>query len=211
MGGVFGPTEFRNEITWKRTTAHSDAKQGRKAFGNVADTLLFYGKSDDITFHHQHSDYDSTYRENYSYQDEHRGHNRLDNKQGGWRGKRKPSDDVMGVTRYWRYRRDKMQQLITEGRIIQTRPGSVPQYKRYFDESPVPRFKMLGTIFSHNLQEVGGLGTQPETGSDAVCASFHAFSKRDRIPSFPSSLADCTRSLRTAAGSASTLSTSRSA
>ena len=42
----------------------------------------------------------------------------------------------MGVTRYWRYSRDQMEELIRQGRIVQTRPGSVPAYKRYLDEMP---------------------------------------------------------------------------
>jgi adenine specific DNA methylase Mod len=29
-----------------------------------------------------------------------------------------------------------MQKLIEEGRIVQTRPGTVPAYKRYLDEMP---------------------------------------------------------------------------
>ena len=42
----------------------------------------------------------------------------------------------MGVTRYWRYSKDRMQQLIDEGRVVQTAPGRVPAYKRYLDEMP---------------------------------------------------------------------------
>jgi hypothetical protein len=42
----------------------------------------------------------------------------------------------MGVTRYYRYSKEKMQALIAEGRIVQTKPGTVPQYKRYLDEMP---------------------------------------------------------------------------
>jgi adenine specific DNA methylase Mod len=42
MDAVFGPTNFRNEIIWKRTTAHSNAKQGSKHYGRTHDTLLFY-------------------------------------------------------------------------------------------------------------------------------------------------------------------------
>ena len=38
--------------------------------------------------------------------------------------------------RYWRYSQEKMQELIKQGRIIQTRPGAVPQLKRYLDEMP---------------------------------------------------------------------------
>ena len=40
LDSVFGGENYLNEITWKRTTAHSDAKQGRKGFGNVNDILL---------------------------------------------------------------------------------------------------------------------------------------------------------------------------
>src|SRR3989338_7081780 len=40
MDAVFGPQKFRNEIIWKRTSAHSSAKR----FGPVHDTLLFYVK-----------------------------------------------------------------------------------------------------------------------------------------------------------------------
>ena len=46
MDAVFGRSNFRNEITWRRTSAHNDA--GR--FGRIADTLLFYVKSDAAPF-----------------------------------------------------------------------------------------------------------------------------------------------------------------
>ena len=42
----------------------------------------------------------------------------------------------MGVTRYWRYSQEQMQELINEGRIVQPKPGGVPRYKRYLDEMP---------------------------------------------------------------------------
>ena len=29
LDGVFGPTKFRTEISWRRQSAHNDAKQGR--------------------------------------------------------------------------------------------------------------------------------------------------------------------------------------
>jgi DNA modification methylase len=40
----------------------------------------------------------------------------------------------MGITRYWVYGRERMEQLIQEGRIVQPKPGAVPRYKRYLDE-----------------------------------------------------------------------------
>jgi site-specific DNA-methyltransferase (adenine-specific) len=45
LDGVFGPRCYRTEISWKRSSAHNDAKQGRKQFGNIRDTIFFYSKS----------------------------------------------------------------------------------------------------------------------------------------------------------------------
>ena len=54
----------------------------------------------------------------------------------GGAAKGNPRYEVMGVTRYWRYSKERMQELIRQGRVIQTKPGSVPAYKRYLDEMP---------------------------------------------------------------------------
>src|ERR671935_255273 len=54
----------------------------------------------------------------------------------GGAAKGNPYYEVMGVSRYWRYSKEKMAELIQQGRVIQTRPGAVPQYKRYLDEMP---------------------------------------------------------------------------
>ena len=39
---VFGENNFQNEVIWKRSSAHSDSKQGSKHYGRLHDTLLFY-------------------------------------------------------------------------------------------------------------------------------------------------------------------------
>lgn len=152
--------EYVNEITWKRTTAHSDAKQGRKAYGNVADIIFFYTKSGEYTFNPQHSDYSEKYLKKYSYTDPDGRRYRLDNLTGpGGAAKGNPMYEVMGIKRYWRYSEDKMQDLIEEGRIIQTEPGSVPQYKRYLDEMPgVPMQNIWDDISPINSQAKERLG-----------------------------------------------------
>lgn len=62
---------------------------------------------------------------------------RLDNLTAPGAGSRgHPKYELMGVTRYWRYGAEKMQRLVAEGRVVQTKPGTVPQYKRYLDEMP---------------------------------------------------------------------------
>jgi DNA modification methylase len=46
LDAIFGATNFRNEIIWRRTGAHSP----RKSFGPMHDVILFYSKSDDFYF-----------------------------------------------------------------------------------------------------------------------------------------------------------------
>ena len=50
LDGVFGARNYRNEIVWKRTSAHGDA---RAAFGDVTDTIFYYSKSERPIWHRQ--------------------------------------------------------------------------------------------------------------------------------------------------------------
>ncbi|MBN1592094.1 MAG: site-specific DNA-methyltransferase, partial [Candidatus Coatesbacteria bacterium] len=139
MDAIFGPRHFRTEIIWKRSSAHSDTKQGRRQHGRIHDVILFYTKSDDWIWDPIHTPYDQEYIDRfYRYVEEGTGRRyRLGDLTGpGGERKGNPRYEVMGVTRYWRYSKEKMQQLIDEGRIIQSRPGCVPAYKRYLDEMP---------------------------------------------------------------------------
>jgi site-specific DNA-methyltransferase (adenine-specific) len=54
---IFGATNFCNEIIWKRTSAHSDAKR----YASVHDTLLFYRKGPEWTWHQQYEPYSDEY------------------------------------------------------------------------------------------------------------------------------------------------------
>jgi adenine specific DNA methylase Mod len=74
MDAVFGPVNFVNEVIWKRTAAHSDAKQGATHFGRVHDVLLFYQKEPQALFHAQWVPYDQEYIEShYRYVEESTG------------------------------------------------------------------------------------------------------------------------------------------
>jgi site-specific DNA-methyltransferase (adenine-specific) len=44
LDAVFGAKAFNSEIIWKRSSAHSDTKQGKKNHGHIHDTILFYAK-----------------------------------------------------------------------------------------------------------------------------------------------------------------------
>ena len=137
MDTVFGAENFRNEIVWKRSDSKGDTGQGAKHFGRVNDTILFYSKTRDSAFSALYGPLDPGYVDRfYRYTDSDGRRYKLDNMLGpGGAAKGNPQYEVMGVTRYWRYSKERMQQLIKEGRVVQTNPGTVPMYKRYLDES----------------------------------------------------------------------------
>jgi len=156
LDAIFGPTNFRTEIIWKRSTAHSDTKQGRRLHGHVHDVLLFYTKGDAWTWNPVYTPYDEEYVKS-SYKHVELGTGRrymLDNITGpGGAAKGNPSYEVMGVTRYWRYTQEKMDELVRGGRVVQTRPGTVPRYKRYLDEMP-------GVPLQDVWTDIGPIGAQ---------------------------------------------------
>jgi DNA modification methylase len=138
LDAVFGADRYSNEISWKITTAKADYQQGAIHFPRVRDVLFVYGKSQVRTYNQQFRPYDAKYiLSHYSLVDEKGRRYQLDNITGpGGAAKGNAHYEVMGVTRYWRFSKEKMKALIAEGRIIQPSPGAVPRYKRYLDEMP---------------------------------------------------------------------------
>src|SRR5205809_1968937 len=54
---IFGENNFVNEIVWKRSHAQSDAKQGRKAFGVVTDSIFLYGSGGERSWNSEYQPY----------------------------------------------------------------------------------------------------------------------------------------------------------
>jgi DNA modification methylase len=138
MDAVFGGEHFGSEIVWKRSSAHSDTKQGRKIHGHIHDVLLFYTKTDEWAWNPVYTNYDRAYLDQfYKGRDPDGRRYMLDNIAGpGGAAKGNPEYEVLGVKRYWRYSRERMEQLIQQGCVVQTSPGAVPRLKRYLDEMP---------------------------------------------------------------------------
>ena len=139
LDAIFGPERFMSEIVWKRSSAHSDGKQGRKQHGRIHDIVLVYTKSSEWTWNPVYTPYDEDYIDAfYKYVEPETGRRyRLGDLTGpGGAAKGNPSYELMGITRYWRYSKENMARLVAEGRVIQTKPGAVPAYKRYLDEMP---------------------------------------------------------------------------
>ena len=139
MDAVFGAANFRSEIAWKRSSAHNDAKQGRRQHGRIHDLILFYTRSDLWTWNPVYTAYDDQYVQKfYRHVEEGTGrHYQLGDLTGrGGAAKGNPQYEVMGVTRFWCYSEERMRDLARQGLVVQSRPGAVPRYKRYLDEQP---------------------------------------------------------------------------
>lgn len=129
--------QFRAEIIWKRSSAHNDTKQGRRELGRIHDTLLSYTKDEGWAWNPTYTAYDAAYLEKfYRHTDPatNRRYRLSDMTGPGGAAKGNPSYEVMGITRYWRYSKTKMEALIGAGRVEQRRPGTVPQERRYLDD-----------------------------------------------------------------------------
>ena len=63
LDAVFGPRHFLNEIVWKRSSAHSDTKQGMQRCGRIHDIVLFYAKSSQYEWCPQFTPYSRDYLE----------------------------------------------------------------------------------------------------------------------------------------------------
>ena len=136
MDSIFGPQCFRNEIIWKRTTAHSDSRR----WSAVSDTILFYSRGDTFTWHPPRDEHDEEYlADKYRHQDKDGRRYTLDNMTSPhprpnmmyeWRGFPCPAAG-------WRYSRETMAGLDAEGRIWYPEDKTKrPRLKRYLDENP---------------------------------------------------------------------------
>lgn len=134
---VFGSDSILNEIVWKRSDAKGDATQGSRHYSRVHDTIWLATRSDAPTWNTQFVPLDEDYIRNfYKHRDPDGRLYKLENMLGpGGAAKGNPVYEVMGVTRSWRYSRERMQSLIDTGLVVQTNPGTVPMQKKYLEDS----------------------------------------------------------------------------
>jgi len=130
---IFGEQNFRNEIIWKRTNAKGLAF---KRYAQNHDTIFYYAKSDKFTWIPQYLLHDEKYvKDFYKYvePDTKRKYS-LDNLANPNKDRPNLTYEFLGVTRVWRWTKEKMQEAYERGLIVQTKEGGVPRLKRYLDE-----------------------------------------------------------------------------
>ena len=130
---VFGVENFRNEIVWQRTNAKGLAFT---RFASNHDILLRYTRSTSWTWNSQYRAHDPEYIRNfYRYVEPITGRRyRLDNLANPNKNRPNLTYEFLGVTRVWRWTKERMENAYKNGLIVQTAPGRVPAYKRYLDE-----------------------------------------------------------------------------
>lgn len=123
LDGVFGLDKYRNEIIWRRTTSHNSARR----YGKIADTILFYTKSDDYVWNDVRTEYSEAQLDRYQndgdgrlYRAENLTADRRNSNSGkfAWRGTMPPA------SRGWAYSLEQLETWWTEGRILTRRDGS---------------------------------------------------------------------------------------
>jgi adenine-specific DNA-methyltransferase len=158
---IFGENQFQNEIVWKRSTAHSDSKQGSQHFGRLHDVIFFYTGPGNATWNQLYTPLDPDYiASHYRNTDEHGRHFMWDNVTGpGGASKGNAFYEVLGVKGYWRYTKEKMDALIKEGRVAIPPKGTKPRLKRFLDDSKgVPLQSVWDDINPINSQARESLG-----------------------------------------------------
>ena len=131
MDEIFGEDNFRNEIVWKRSTAHSDSEY----YGNNFDMIFFYTKSSESTFNIVYQEYEEDYIARFTQSDPDgrkwdSGNLTAKGLQGGGY-----EYEYKGCRSLWRMPLETMKKLDEEGRLHFTRNGGI-RSKVYLDELP---------------------------------------------------------------------------
>ena len=139
LDAIFDGSNFRSEIIWKRTSAHSSANRP----GPVHDTILMYARSAEHLWNNQYQPYDEEYLNTFFEMTDPDGRKwkRMDLTGAGirhgatgrpWRG-----IDITEKGRHWAYPPSVLEEFDAKGMIHwPKREGGMPRLKQYADEMP---------------------------------------------------------------------------
>jgi len=134
MDSIFKPHNFKNEIVWRRS--HPKGHAYTRLASNH-DIILRYAKDATQTkWKMQYADYDpGTVATQYKLKDEDGRPYQLTSLLNPNLNRPNLTYEFKGVTRVWRWTKERMLEEDAKGRIIVPREGKgIPRYKRYLDE-----------------------------------------------------------------------------
>lgn len=157
LDAIFDPRRFRNEVIWKRTS--SKGLSTTKLASNH-DVILVYTAGDGSTWNADEAflPYDEALLDEktslkYRHRDGDGRLYRLSDITNPNPDRPNLTYEFMGVTKVWRWTKDRMQAAFDAGIIVQSAPGRVPQMKRYLDE-------MRGRPLSDVWEDISPLNSQ---------------------------------------------------
>jgi len=169
---VFNESNFRNEIVWKRQSAHNDSKQ----CGAIHDTIFFYTKSSQWVWNEVLTEPSPDYVEQFFDQIEpetNRRYARGDLSAGGLSGGGYEYE-FKGIKHVWRCPKNTMELHDAEGRLHWPKKG-IPRLKRYLDEfKGVPLqdiWNDIRVIHNRSSERLGYPTQKPETLLERIILS----------------------------------------
>ena len=149
MDAIFGEKNFRNQIVWCRTPAKALMT---KRLPTNHDLILSYQRTDQAQWNsdavfvpYDPANLDDKTAGKYRHRDADGRVFRLDSLINPNKDRPNLTYEFLGVTRVWRWTRERMQKAYAEGIVVQSKPGRVPQLKRYLDEQ---RGRPMGDVWS---------------------------------------------------------------
>ena len=130
---LFGPANYRNEISWRRSNPKSLTKIN---FPNCRDIILRYSTSEKCTFNQVFGEHNPEYvRKTYRHKDQDGRRYTLMPLLNSNTNRPNLTYEFLGVTRVWRWTKERMQKAYKKGILVQVKPNSAPRYKKYLNDS----------------------------------------------------------------------------
>lgn len=133
MDKIFGYENFRNEIIWKRSNPKSLSYNN---LPNSVDIIFRYSKSSNLIFNKVFTEHNPEYLEKaYKYVGNGGRRYRLLPLLNPNQDRPNLTYEFLGIKRVWRWTKERMKDAYSKGLVVQLKPGAVPQYKLYLEDS----------------------------------------------------------------------------
>jgi adenine-specific DNA-methyltransferase len=161
LEGLFSKQNIISEIIWKRTGARATSK----FINPIHDTIYFYAKNiAKVRWNSYFTDFTPEYKKRYYRNKDKNGRYYQDTSLiapgEGYKYEWK------GVVKRWRFKKEKMEELEIENRLVYTNKG-VARYKRYLDEMegvpPQDVWLDISNVNSQAIEDTGYDTQKPET------------------------------------------------